>query len=361
LPLPPTRERKVEIVVKISDVAARAGVSPGAVSRVLTGDPTLRVTDETRQRVLVAARELFYVPNHSARSLRTSRTRTIALVVPDVTSAVFAELARGAEHEAALRGLAIVLGRAEQLQDDSEWLRRLVAEARIDGVILQLPDGTPASNLDYLASQNTPTILINSMNDSPISTIVLDDAAGIRVAVDHLVSLGHRDIGFVGSIPGSATGQRREAGYRAALAERGLPINAEWMTDLGYSGENGRAAVSELMARGPLPTALVVANLNAALGVLAEFHQRGLRVPADISIVAIHDVWYADSIWPPVTTVRMPLSALGAAAVSRLVGGVEDVSHTVISSPEPELVVRQSTAAHGGPTGRRDQSVSASD
>lgn len=333
-------------MVKISDVALRAGVSPGAVSRVLTGDPTLRVTDETRQKVLVAARELFYVPNHSARSLRTSRTRTIALVVPDVTSAVFAELARGAEHEAALRGLAIVLGRAEQLEDDSEWLRRLVAEARIDGVILQLPDGTPASSLDYFAEQNTPTVLINSMNAGPLNTIVLDDAAGIRVAVDHLRSLGHRDIGFVGSTAGSATGARREAGFRAAMVKGELPIDEVWMTDLGYSGENGRAAVGELMSRGRLPTALVVANLNAALGVLAELHQRDLRVPADVSIVAIHDVWYADSIWPPVTTVRMPLSTLGAAGVSRLLDSGTKVSHSIISSPAPELIVRQSTTEY---------------
>ena len=335
-------------MVKLSDVAKRAGVSPAAVSRVLSGDSTLRVTDETRQKVLAVAREMFYVPNHAARSLRTSRTRTIALVVPDVTSAVFAELARGAEYEAALQGLTIVLGRAEQLHDDSEWLRRLVAEARIDGVILQLPDGTPASSLDYFAAQNTPTVLINSMSDGPLSTIVLDDAAGIRVAVGHLASLGHRDIGFVGSMPGSATGVRREAGFRAALVDAGLSINEGWMTGLGYGGEDGRAAVDELLGRGALPTALVVANLNASLGVLAELHQRGLRVPADVSIVAMHDVWYADSIWPPVATVRMPLSTLGAAAVSRLLEASEPVTHTVISSPEPELIVRQSTTAHTG-------------
>ncbi len=335
-------------MVKISDVAARAGVSSGAVSRVLTGDPTLRVTDETRQKVLVAARELFYVPNHSARSLRASRTRTIALVVPDVTSAVFAELARGAEHEAALRGLAIVLGRAEQLEDDSDWLRRLVAEARIDGVILQLPDATPAANLDYFAAQNTPTVLINSMVDGPVSTIVLDDAAGIRVAVEHLHSLGHHDIGFVGSSPGSATGARREIGFRQGMLNAGLPVNEAWMTGLGYTGEDGRAAVGELMARGGLPSSLVVANVNASLGVLAEFHQRGLRVPNDISIVAMHDVWYADSIWPPVTTVRMPLSTLGAAAVSRLLDGNEPVSHVEISSPAPELIVRRSAATVAG-------------
>jgi LacI family transcriptional regulator len=303
------------------------------------------VADETRERVLLAARELFYVPNHAARSLRTARTKTMALVVPEVTSAVFAELARGAEHEAALHGLALVLGRAEQLEGDSEWLRRLVAEARIDGVILQLPDATLAADLDQFALQGTPTVLINSMSDAPLSTIVLDDAAGVRLAVDHLAFLGHRDIGLVGSTPGSATGERRETGFRDALDDAGLSAHESWMTRLGYGGEDGRAAVDQLMARGELPTALVVANLNAALGVLAELHQRGLRVPADISLVAIHDVWYADSIWPPLTTVRMPLSSLGAAAVRRLLDTDAEVSHAVIGSPAPELLVRQSTAS----------------
>ncbi|CAN5323100.1 LacI family DNA-binding transcriptional regulator [soil metagenome] len=332
-------------MVKLSDVAARAGVSPAAASRVLSGDSTVRVSEATRQRVITAARELDYVPNHAARSLRTARTSTLALVVPDVTSAVFAELAGGAEAEAASRGLAIVLGRSERLRDDGDWLRRLVGEGRIDGVILQLPDGTPPADLQSLVVQDTPIVVINSVDDGPVNTIVLDDAAGIRLAVDHLRSLGHRDIGFVGGLPGSSTGARREEAYRSAMDEAGLPVSTEWMTALGYAGDEGRAAAAELLEQASAPTALVVANLNAALGVLAEIHARDLRVPADISIVAMHDVWYADATWPPITTVRMPLRELGAAAVAALADDTAGLLHEVIVSPAPQLVVRQSTAA----------------
>ncbi|WP_394770006.1 LacI family DNA-binding transcriptional regulator [Lacisediminihabitans sp.] len=332
-------------MVKLSDVAALAGVSPAAVSRVLSGDTTLRVSAGTRQRVMDAAQQLDYVPNHAARSLRTSRTSTIALVVPDVTSAVFAELARGAEHEAAPRGLAIVLARAERLQDDRDWLRRLVGEGRIDGVILQLPDGTPPADLDSLVVQDTPIVVINSVDDGPLSTIVLDDAAGIRLAVEHLRHLGHTRIGLVGGLAGSATGARREAAFRVAMADAGLPTEEAWMTRLGYAGTDGRAAAVRLLESPTLPTALVVANLNAALGVLAEIHDRDLRVPGDISIVAMHDVWYADATWPPITTVKMPLSDLGAAAVTALADSDSGVTHTVLASPAPQLVVRRSTAA----------------
>lgn len=330
-------------MVKISDVAALAGVSASAVSRVLSGDVTLRVSPDTRERVVAAARRLAYVPNHAARSLRTSRSRTIALVVPDVTSAVFAELAGGAESEAASRGLAIVLARAERLTDGSDWLRQMVGEARIDGVILQLPDGPPAIDLDSLAIGATPIVVINSIDRGPLSTVVLDDAAGIRTAVEHLRAAGHTAIGFVGGHQSSATGQRREAGFRAVIGEAGLPIHNQWVTDFGYSGSDGRAAMGALASQEALPTALVVANLNAALGVLAAIHARDLRVPTDISIVALHDVWYADATWPPITTVRMPLNQLGAAAVTRLTSGDTNITHDTVSWPEPILVVRQST------------------
>ncbi|GAA1208272.1 LacI family DNA-binding transcriptional regulator [Rhodoglobus aureus] len=331
-------------MAKISDVAALAGVSASAVSRVLSGDPSLRVSASTRERVIAAAKELAYVPNHAARSLRTSRSRTIALVVPDVNSAVFAELASGAEDEAASRGLAIVLARAERLTDGSDWLRRMLGEARIDGVILQLPDGPSTIDLESMAVGGTRIVVINSLDSGQFSTVVLDDAAGIRTAVEHLRAAGHTEIGLVGGHQDSATGRRREASFLAVIREAGLPVRNQWITDFGYSGAEGRAAMEVIAANGAIPTALVVANLNAALGVLATASTLGLRVPTDISIVALHDVWYADATWPPITTVRMPLSQLGATAVARLMDGdPTSITHDTVSSPEPVLVVRQST------------------
>jgi len=330
-------------MVKISDVAALAGVSTSAVSRVLSGDATLRVSPATRDRVLAAARDLAYVPNHAGRSLRTSRSRTIALVVPDVTSAVFADLASGAEREAASRGLAIVLAHAERLTDGSGWLRQMVGEARIDGLVLQLPDGPSAIDLDSLVITGTPIVVINSIDHGPLSTVVLEDAAGIRTAAEHLVALGHTQIGFVGGHQNSATGRRREAGFRGAIQDAGLPVHDQWVTDFGYSGTDGRKAMDALARQGSLPTAFIVANLNAGLGVLAAIHALDLRVPTDISIVALHDVWYADATWPPITTVRMPLSELGGAAVARLMAGDTNITHDTVRWPEPLLVVRQST------------------
>jgi len=330
----------------IRDVSALSGVSRGAVSRVLSGDSTLRVSAETRERVLAAARELDYVPNHAARALRTSRSSTLALVVPDVTSAVFAELARGAEEQAGAHDLTIVLARAEQLAADSTWMQRVVGEGRVDGVILQAPDNAPDRMVDGIVERGMPLVLINSADDGPVATLVLDDAAAIRVAVEHLHALGHSDIGFVGGVPGGATAGRRLNGFQRAVSQLGLHTRPEWSTTIGYSGDDGRRAVAALTRTSALPTALVVANLNAALGVLAELHARELRVPDDISIVALHDVWYADATWPPMTTVRMPLRELGAAAVSMLLAQKpgEPADHRVVHFPPPQLVPRASTA-----------------
>ena len=336
--------------VTMRDVAERAGVSPATVSRVLSGDPLLRVGDQTRARVLSAARHLQYLPSHAGRSLRTARTSAIAVIVPDVTSAVFAELTAGATAAAAARGHTVVLARAEELTADSGWIDRLLGEGRVDGAVLQIPDGAPSEVVDSLARHGRPVVVINSLDDGPVDTIILDDAAGIDVAVEHLVALGHRRIGFVGGSGSSATGARRRQAFVDSMRRCHLPVPGDetpsaWITSRGYSGADGRTAAEELLSSPTLPTALVVANLNAALGVLAQIHRSHLRVPDDVSLVALHDVWYADALWPPLTTVRMPLRELGYAAVERLLAVREaDPVHEVIDTP-PVLVVRESSSA----------------
>lgn len=336
-------------MAKIGDVAALARVSAATVSRVLSGDPRMRVSAETRERVLAAVRQLNYVPSHAGRSLRTAKSRAIGLVVPDVTSAVFAELAAGAAQTAADRGLTLVLAGAEQLASDPDWVGRALGEGRVDGLVVQPPDGAVPRMVDDLAPHAHQVVLINSIDSGPVDTVVLDDDAGIAAAVDHLVALGHRDLGFVGGVEGSATGARRRRAFLSRVAAHGLPVPGRdapphWITALGYSGPEGREAAARLLSSERRPTAVVVANLNAALGVLAEIHRASLRVPADISLVALHDVWYADALWPPLTTVRMPLRQLGSAAVEMLLDGDRSTpAHRVIDEP-PVVVVRESAA-----------------
>lgn len=334
-------------MAKISDVAALAGVSPSAVSRVLSSDPTMRITESARQRVLDAARSLNYVPNHAARSLRTSRASAIALVVPDVTSAIFGELARGVEEAAAKRGLSMVLAYSAEITADGTWVQRMISEGRVDGVLLQAPDGATVETMTAVVPGQMPVVLINGLDKGTANTVVMDDAEATAVAVRHLHSLGHQEIGYLGGVLNSATGQRRLAGYAAEIQRLGILNNSDHQTCFGYTSDEGRQAVRELLSRGPLPSALVVANVNAAMGALAEIHASQLRVPDDVSIVAVHDVWYADSIWPPLTTVRMPLRELGRTAVDVLNthrSAGSKAQHFRVSDPQPQLIQRQSTA-----------------
>ena len=330
----------------LSDVAAKAGVSISAVSRVLSNAPSARVSQQTRDRIQNAARELDYRPNFAARALKFSRTNVIALIVPDLTNAIFTELMKGVEDAAAERGYMVLLARAEGLETRGETIARLVGEGRVDGVLVQIGDATTADELEALVDGRIPAVLINSSHRGKIGSVALADAAAARVAVDHLVALGHTRIGLINGFATTDTAVRRGQGFVDAMADARLPVDQHLVTQLGYEAYQGRAALRSIMTSDRPPTAIVVANVNAAIGALAEARELGLSVPADLSIVAIHDAWTAENTWPPLSTVKMPLYELGQRAVASIydrleTGATDDI---VISEPAPLLVTRESTA-----------------
>ncbi|THV29574.1 LacI family DNA-binding transcriptional regulator [Glycomyces paridis] len=336
-------------MAKLSDVAARAGVSVSAVSRVLSGDPSARVSAATRERVRRAADEVGYHPNFAGRALKLARTDVIALIVPDVTNALFAELTRGVEDEAVARGCVMLLARSEDMQPGGRMFDRLVGEGRVDGIVLQPRDGTDPQELARSVGERAPLVTIHQ----PIpgaSSVVVPDALAARLATEHLIALGHRRIGFAGGLPASPTARRRAEGHLAALLGAGVPGVPELVTWRGYRESDGRASTAELLALPQRPTAIVAANVNAAIGVLAQARAQGLTVPRDLSVVAIHDAWTAEHTWPPLTCVRMPLYELGRIAVTTLAEAVDGgpVVHRGVDRPEPVLIGRESTAAPHG-------------
>lgn len=330
----------------LSDVASIAGVSVSAVSRVLSGDPTARVSDATRERIQAAARRLDYRPNFAARALKFSRTNVVALVVPDLTNAIFTELMGGVEDEANERGYTVLLARAEGMAREPDAIARLIGEGRVDGAIVQLGDLTGSDAVATLLEGPLPVVFVNSNHPELSGSVVLEDAEGMRLATRHLIDLGHRRIAHVGGLPDSDTGRRRREGFEAAMREAGLGIDADLVTELGYEPRAGGLALERLAGLPVPPTAVVVANVNAAIGLLLEARRLGLRVPEDLSIVAMHDAWTAENTWPPLTTVRMPLYELGRAAMAAIterLAGAEQ-AEVVVREPAPELVVRESTA-----------------
>lgn len=333
----------------LSDVAALAGVSISAVSRVLSDAPSARVGADTRERIHAAAAELDYRPNFAARALKFSRTNVIALIVPDLTNAIFTDMMRGVEEEAIERGYMVLLARAEGMQPGGDSIKRLIGEGRVDGVLVQVGDNVSPHDLASLLEGKVPAVIINSTRRGHVGSVALQDSLAAEIAVQHLVALGHRRIGFLNGLPRNDTAVHRLAGFERAMAAAGLAVDPLLVTGLGYEPRQGREALRRVLAVSERPSALVVANINAAIGALAEARSLGVVVPAELSIVAIHDSWTAENAWPPLTAVKMPLFELGrqamAAISDRLASGT--VADSVVSEP-PVLVTRESTAPPQG-------------
>lgn len=333
-------------MVTLRDVASHAGVSISVVSRVLNADPSVRIRPETRERVLESAQLLRYAPNSAGRSLRRSRSQLLALVVPDVTNATFTELVNGVESRAIDHDYSVLLASSPRMQPGSDGFTRLLSERVVDGVLLQKDDSAPADLVSRALTHPERTVLINSGPVPGTTTIALDDEGAGSLAAQHLLDLGHRSIGFVGGVATTDTSMRRQQGVASALEQAGLSLLPEHCTHLGYTYRTGRDAVRLLLSRTPAPSALVVANVNAGIGVLAEARQMGVAVPESLSVVAIHDIWPAITCSPALTTVRLPMATLGATAVDVLLGDLEHRQDSAlrVTDPPVELVLRESTA-----------------
>jgi LacI family transcriptional regulator len=243
----------------------------------------------------------------------------------------------------------VLLARAESLRPASETIAHLVGEGRVDGVLIQVGDSMTTEDLASITEGRIPAVLINSRRSGGVGSVTLPDEIGARTAVDHLVGLGHRRIGLMNGLATTDSAQRRADGFASAMASAGLPVPPEFVTSLGYESDQGRSAFARFAALPERPTAIVVSNINAAFGALLEARARGIRIPEDLSIVAIHDAWTADNSWPPLTTVRMPLYELGKESMKAIFerirsGAIEDL---VVGDPLPELVLRASTSSPG--------------
>jgi LacI family transcriptional regulator, galactose operon repressor len=345
---PPVDRRRAPApaAATLSEVAARAGVSVSAVSKVLRGTAAIRVSPETRQRILTAAEELRYRPNFAARALQAARTQVLGLVVPDLTNALFTELMHGVEDEAATYGYTVLLGRLDTDRPQAEVIARLLGEGRVDGLVLQATDGVDPVGLAQLLDPRAAVVLIHSTAPGRAASVTVDDVGGGRTATEHLIGLGHTRIALAGGLPTSYTAQRRRRGHQEAMRAAGLDPRADHETALGYTADQGRQALRRLVQLEPRPTAVVVANVNAAIGLLAEARALGIDVPRDLSVATVLDSWTAENTWPPLTAVRMQFYAMGRTAVASVVRRIEDGAMTdeVILDPAPELVVRESTA-----------------
>lgn len=330
----------------LKDIAAAAGVSPSVVSRVLRGDPQARVKDSTRARIVAVAAKLGYVANQRSLSLRFGRSGAIGLVVPDVTNAAFADLLTGVEKAAHLRNVSVLLTQMERWPTGLDTLRTLIKQGRVDGLLVQRREDYDPEVLKRDIEPGLPVVLVNSMLPNRAGSVILDDVRGAALAVQHLIDLGHRDIAHVSGPVSLDTAQRRRLGYEKALNGAGIAPRPEWIIDADWEASAGAEAARKLLMLSTRPTAVFVGSVNAAIGFVSEVQRNGINVPHDLSVNAMTTTWVSEAIYPALTTVRMPLQAVGTQGLDMLLDHLDGqpLRDIIVKEPAPELLWRQSTA-----------------
>lgn len=296
--------------IRLREVALASGVDISTASRILNGDPNQSARPETRERVLEVARRLNYKPNATALALRTTKTNALAILIPNLSNVAYAEVTEGARLRADEAGyvLFVVSGTS------SERLTSLIG--RIDGVMLAA--SRTDVGLGAEVGELMPTVLLNRHVDGPLNSITIDDAAGIDALIDHLVALGHTDIGHVAGPANTDTGARRLSAFKKGLRARNLRVRTSWIALGEYSEEGGYDATLAILRSRRRPTAIIASTVVTGIGVLAALRDYGIDVPHDISVATYDDVPLATFISPPLTAVRMPLREMGARAVELL-------------------------------------------
>ncbi len=328
-------------MAKLADIAKAAGVSSAVVSRVINKDPTLRVGKETRERVLEAITALDYSPNIAAKSLRSARSGLIGILLNDITNPVYTEILRGAQAAAVKNGKALLVFDSTMGEESAQRMATLIAGGALEGLIIQAAGEVSDSVIARAAARKVPTILLQADLELDAHLISLPDEDAARIATEHLIEHGHSRIACIATAKGMRFTERRLQGWRSALAAAGLGESAVVFAPSDMDG--GEAALAELMAREPASTAIVCFNVLSAIGALRGLNCAGLRVPEDVSLIAVHDVPFADVLSTPLTTVSMPLYELGSHALEVL-SREQAVAGETLVNKAPELIQRGSVS-----------------
>jgi LacI family transcriptional regulator len=337
------------MVSTLADVARAAGVHPGTASKALNPDSRHLVAAVTVQRVLEIAAELDYQPNSLARGLRTSRSFTIGLLVPDLTNPLFPPIVRGVEEVLGAAGYSALIVNTDNDAKKEMQLFMTLLNRRCDGFILATAFRHDPV-VEAIAKRNIPAVLVNRSTESHLLPAVAgDEVAEVRDAIEYLISLGHRRIAHIAGPQDLSTGYIRRRAFLAAIKKKGLdPKECPVAIASGFNEEAGKEASKELLSRkGKKPTAILAANDQLAIGVLDSLASFGMECPRDISVIGFNDIPRMDRINPSLTTFALPKHEMGVRAAQILKAWIDGTS-----IPEPltiylecPLVIRESTGS----------------
>ncbi|MGP9745763.1 LacI family DNA-binding transcriptional regulator [Brachybacterium sp. AOP29-B2-41] len=302
----------------IKEVAAKAGVSLGTASRVLSGSPQTSL--DSRTRVLAAAAALNYIANGPARSLRRSRTDVLGLLVSDIRNEFFAKLAHAAEQEARRLGYTVLLANANEDQDQVDEYLRIFASQRIDGLLLA-PQGELSPQVSALSESGLPLILLNrTLEGLDAPMIGTDDAEGVASVLAWLQQRHHREVAFVGGPSTISTGAERMRAYLAGRQSHGISTDDAFVDTGDFLAEGAADAMLRILDRGVHPTAVFGANGPTTLGVFRALRERlGVEAASKIELVSFDDLEWFEFSDPPISAVHNDAHAIGRLGVAGLV------------------------------------------
>ena len=327
--------------VTIRDVAARAGVSRQTISRVING--SARVSSSTEERVRAAIVELSYQPNVIARFMARGRTETLVCLAPNLTDYTFASVIDGAETAVRQHGYYLMSSSAPDVETFALLVTELIGGGHAEGLLIINPF---ADDRYAHLPVDVPAVLIGAFADNrPNSSVSLDDPAAGRMAMEHLLALGHRRIATITGPLVEDCARERLAAYHDAMAETGADIADGWVVEGNWSADAGYDALTAIFRNARQPTAIFAQNDQMAVGLLRAARDRGIIVPQMLSVVGVDDIPLATHFEPPLTTVRQDFAQIGREAARLLAKTLHDPS----APPEhvrlaPELIIRHSTA-----------------
>lgn len=334
--------------MNIKAVAKKAGVSTATVSRTINGSD--KVTPETAERVRRAIEALHFYPNTNARSLGSGRSSMYGLIISDITNPFFPELVKAFEDIAVEHGQEVLIANTNYDPKRMEGCVTRMIQRKVDGVAIMTSE-MEDHLIQVLNHKDIPLVFMDVGAPGPgVSRVVVNHAAGVSMAMDHLVGLGHRQIAFISGPLNLFSARERLGGYKESLKRHGLKLNPKLVMEANHRADGGEAAMKQILSSGAQLTAVVASNDLTAIGALGAIRARGMRVPDDISIVGYDDIILSAYTQPSLTTLRLPRDQIATAAFRALF----NVSKTDSNGKKPHvgtnqdilptLVLRDSTA-----------------
>jgi len=338
---PDLRRKSARRPATIHHVAARAGVSTATVSRTLA-TPAL-VSDEARARVLAAIKATGYTPNMAARNLRARRSMLVLVVVPNIANAFFAEVLRGIDDELVNHGYGIIIGNLDNQQEREARYVDLVFAGQVDAVLL-MSGRVPSGSGRLMSDAGVPMATICVDIDGSFPSIMVDDHRASETVVEHLVSLGHRRLGYVSGPAGNRNEIGRREGFARGLSAAGLDPTAALYLDGDFMIDSGVRAARAFLATKVRPTAVYIASDSMAISFMKTVMEAGVNVPDDLSVVGFDGIEFAEFITPTLTTIQQPRHEIGRTGALTLIESLRKGTRPKSVKLEAPLIVRDSTA-----------------